>query len=102
MSHTVKSGMGTALVLTLLGLAACARTPAHAATGGVAQVYGADAGGVPSPMPNSPLYDAGAAPVPLPSAPAPSSVPGVPSPGLPPGTPTNPGAPSQPGLPPIP
>jgi hypothetical protein len=100
MSHTVKSGAPMALALALLGFGGCARAPGSAASGGVAQVYGADGGGVPAPMPSTPLYDAGAAP--LPSAPVPSSVPGIPSPGLPPGTPTSPGTPSQPGLPPIP
>jgi hypothetical protein len=99
MSRTVKSGVCAVLAAAALGFG-CARGPASAASEGVAQLFGTDAGGVPSPMPSTPLYEAGAAP--LPSTPAPSSVPGVPSPGLPPGTPTSPGTPSQPGLPPIP
>jgi hypothetical protein len=100
MSRTVKSEVCVVLALAALGVVGCGRGPASAASGGVAQAIGTDAGGVPSPMPSSPLYDAGIAP--LPSAPVPTNVPGVPSPGLPPGTPTSPGTPSQPGLPPIP
>jgi hypothetical protein len=88
-----------AVIVASLGIVGCESGISGSARSGVAQVYGVDAGGVPSPMPSSPLYDAGGAPLPsaIPSMPVPSAPPGVPSPGTPPGTPTNPGTPSSPG-----
>lgn len=58
-----------------------------------------DAGGMPNPMPGSPLGDAGFAPVPPAPGPQPSTNPGAP---VNPGNPNNPGNPPYPGSPPYP
>jgi hypothetical protein len=104
MGRTAFGGSCAAFLIGAFALAplapmACARA---ATSGRLAQLYGADAGGVPSPMPNTPLYDAGVAPLPsiTPSTPTGAPSPGNP-PGVPPGTPTSPGTPSTPGQGPI-
>lgn len=61
-----------------------------------------DAGGMPNPMPGSPLGDAGFAPLPPTPGPGPTTRPGNPAnPGGPtyPGAPNNPGNPNSPGTP---
>jgi hypothetical protein len=55
-----------------------------------------DAGGMPNPMPGSPLGDAGFAPIPPSPRPGPSTSPGNP---VNPGGPTYPGNPGSPGSP---